>query len=167
VLIARVTWIAVAQVVVPLPVVPDSAAEPHAVGSPAQGRVRDHLVRQIEALGVDPVVQDATGAVSSRAGIYVSNLHNVLARLPGTASTGASRWWRIWGDVRPAKPRDGAVPDCSGVQSTLSGERELDGSGGSLTRLAVDLQLPAHEADELGGNGQTQPGPATRGAARR
>ena len=48
------------------------AAEPHPSGSPAQAQVRDYLVQQLTAWGLEGEVQQ-TGAVE-----------NVLARLHGT-----------------------------------------------------------------------------------
>ncbi len=57
-----------------LPVV---ASEPHPQGSPAQARVRDYLVEQLSAMGLEVDVQETMG------------LENVVARLYGTDPTGA------------------------------------------------------------------------------
>ncbi len=57
-----------------LPVI---AAEPHPQGSPAQARVRDYLVAQLTAMGLETEVQRTWG------------LENVVARLRGTDPTGA------------------------------------------------------------------------------
>lgn len=53
------------------------AQEAHPAGSPAQARVRDYLVQELTALGLETEIQAGRGA------------ENVLARLPGTDSTGA------------------------------------------------------------------------------
>jgi hypothetical protein len=68
------------------------AAAPHPVGSPAQGAVRDYLLAQIGALGLEPAVQRTTvRAVSPLSGIaQVTPVENVLVRVAGTAGrTGA------------------------------------------------------------------------------
>jgi hypothetical protein len=63
-----------ARAMVHLPVV---SAQPHPAGTPEQALVRDYLLAQLSALGLQPEVQRAGG------------VENVVARLPGTASTGA------------------------------------------------------------------------------
>jgi hypothetical protein len=47
------------------------AREPHSVGSDAQGRVREYIIAQIEALGLKPEVETS------------SQVANILVRLPG------------------------------------------------------------------------------------
>jgi hypothetical protein len=62
------------------------AQRPHPIGSPDNARVRDYIVAQLRALGVEPQVQEAT-AVGTRyqeAGF----VRNVLARLPGRTPGG-------------------------------------------------------------------------------
>ena len=51
------------------------AREPHGAGSPAQARVRDYIVQQVEALGLKAEIQ-TSGLVS-----------NILVRLPGSNPT--------------------------------------------------------------------------------
>ena len=53
------------------------ASEPHPQGSPAQARVRDYLVQQLTASGLEVEIQQTR------------NLDNVLARLRGANPTGA------------------------------------------------------------------------------
>jgi len=66
------------------------ARVPHPVGTPAHDAVRDYIVQQLSALGVQPEVQTAT-VVSPRWGspYNAATVYNVLARLPGDASTKA------------------------------------------------------------------------------
>jgi hypothetical protein len=62
------------------------AQRPHPIGSPDNARVREYVVAQLRALGVEPQVQEAT-AVGTRyqeAGF----VRNVLARLPGRTPGG-------------------------------------------------------------------------------
>jgi len=65
------------------------AREPHAPGSPEHERVRGYIVDRLRTLGLEPEVQSATSVL--RAGEYAraASIHNVVARLSGTESTGA------------------------------------------------------------------------------
>ena len=105
--LAAVSWWSVAQVDPPS-VVPATApatefsAEravahlhtfarvPHPVGTKAHDDVRDYILQQLSALGVQPEVQTAT-VVSPRWGspYNAATVQNIVARLPGTASTRA------------------------------------------------------------------------------
>ena len=67
------------------------AREPHPLGSPANAAVREYLVRELTALGLQPEVQTTT-AVNRFPGtptFAVGTVHNVVVRLPGSDSTGA------------------------------------------------------------------------------
>ena len=66
------------------------AQRPHPAGSPDNARVRDYLVAQLRALGLDVEVQDATG-VGTRYPT-AGRIRNVLARLPGRTPGGILRW---------------------------------------------------------------------------
>src|SRR5580658_4660949 len=105
--IAAVCWWGLAQVIPP-PAVPATAPaaefsaeralghlrafarEPHPVGSTAHDQVRDYILQELSALGVQPEVQAAT-VVSSRWGspYAAATVYNIMARLPGTANTRA------------------------------------------------------------------------------
>ncbi len=62
------------------------ATRPHPAGSDANRAVRDYIVAELKALGCAPQVQrQAVHFAPGRA----STVENVLARVPGTASTGA------------------------------------------------------------------------------
>jgi hypothetical protein len=61
------------------------ASQPRPIGSAANLAVRDYLVRRLTMMGLDPEVQETTVAQGWR----VADVRNVMARLPGTASTGA------------------------------------------------------------------------------
>ena len=69
------------------------AARPHVAGSAANDRVREYLLTTLRGLGLRPEVQDtvrcrAASCPSSAGGIGMARVRNVVARLPGTASTG-------------------------------------------------------------------------------
>ena len=67
------------------------AAQPHPIGSPANGAVRDYLLAEIAKLGLEGQVQRTTvSEISPLAGIaQVTPVENVVVRLPGTR--GAAR----------------------------------------------------------------------------
>lgn len=59
------------------------AREPHPVGSPAQRRVRDYLMAELDALGLETRIQRST-RVRRRGSLFqLVTVENVLARLPG------------------------------------------------------------------------------------
>ncbi|MEU2612646.1 M28 family peptidase [Micromonospora sp. NPDC007271] len=69
------------------------AARPHVAGSAANDQVREHLVGVLRGLGLETEVQDTVapeaGQLSGAAGgATLARVRNVVARLPGTASTG-------------------------------------------------------------------------------
>ncbi|MFE9192651.1 M28 family peptidase [Micromonospora sp. NPDC007208] len=69
------------------------AARSHVAGSPANEQVRAHLEQQLRGLGLETEVQDTVapeaGQLSGAAGgATLARVRNVVARLPGTDSTG-------------------------------------------------------------------------------
>ena len=122
------------------------AGEPHTVGSPAQARVREYLLQQIDALGFTPVTQDTTGAVTSRTGVYASNLHNILVRVPGSNSTGAVALMAHY-DSQPNTP--GASDNGSAVAALLETMHAMR-SGPTLRNDIIFIFTDAEEADAVG-----------------
>ncbi|MEN3330318.1 MAG: hypothetical protein V7638_5125 [Acidobacteriota bacterium] len=61
------------------------AAKPHPTGSAEQAEVRDYLMRELSAAGLEPQIQQSTLFKSSR-GAPQNGIQNVLARLKGTGS---------------------------------------------------------------------------------
>src|SRR5688500_16012982 len=62
----------------------------HVAGSPAGDRVRDYIVATLTGFGLRPEIQDATGVLAGKindAGV-AAHVRNVIALVPGTASTG-------------------------------------------------------------------------------
>ena len=86
------------------------AREAHPAGSKAQARVKQYLIEQLSALGLQPAVQQAPG------------VENVVARLAGTDSSGAIVLLSHY-DSDPAGP--GAGDNGSGVAALLEIMRAL------------------------------------------
>ncbi|MBU2668553.1 M28 family peptidase [Actinoplanes bogorensis] len=69
------------------------ATRPHPVGSPANDEVRERLLTTLRGMGLTPEVQDTVsiegaGLSSSAGGTGLARVRNVIAQIPGTASTG-------------------------------------------------------------------------------
>ncbi|MEW9551515.1 M28 family peptidase [Nonomuraea sp. NPDC050783] len=64
------------------------ATEPRPIGSPASERARDYLAGRLRAAGLQVEVQRSVGARSSAGLATFGQVDNIVARLPGTASTG-------------------------------------------------------------------------------
>lgn len=92
------------------------AATPHPIGSPANKAVRDYLIAQIRALGLEPEVQEATIARADPSGAraQVVKTENILVRLPGSANTGAVLVSGHYDSV-PISP---GAADCAGCAAT-------------------------------------------------
>jgi hypothetical protein len=93
--------------------------EPHPTGSPAQEEVRRRLAAELQGLGLEPMIQ--SGVACSAHGIC-SELHNLVARIPGTQPTLAVAAMAHYDSV-PAGP--GAGDDGQGVASLLEIARAL------------------------------------------
>ena len=65
------------------------AKSPHPTGSQAHAEVRDYVLRELSAAGLNPEVQQTT-SVNRNWGrmIQVGTVENIIARLPGTAHAG-------------------------------------------------------------------------------
>jgi hypothetical protein len=67
------------------------AAESRAIGMPGHDSARDYLVDQLTALGLDPQLQTTTSVMRFEGAdrYNAGTVTNVIARIPGTGSTGA------------------------------------------------------------------------------
>jgi acetylornithine deacetylase/succinyl-diaminopimelate desuccinylase-like protein len=65
------------------------ASEPRPMGSPAHSRVRRHLVERLRQIGVEPDERSHTLVWREGAEARAAVVHNVAARLAGTAPTGS------------------------------------------------------------------------------
>jgi Peptidase family M28 len=62
---------------------------PHPIGSAAHTAVREYLMTQLKAMGLQPEIQTTTVVQPGDGGFGAGRVNNVLVRIPGTASTGA------------------------------------------------------------------------------
>jgi Peptidase family M28 len=62
---------------------------PHPIGSAAHTAVREYLMTQLKAMGLQPEIQTTTVVQPGDGGFGAGRVNNVLVRIPGKASTGA------------------------------------------------------------------------------
>ena len=98
------------------------AQQPHPLGSPANAAVREYLVHQLAALGLQPEVQHDTAAGCCFGGFVAGTPANVLARLRGTERGKAVLLVAHYDSV-PTGP--GASDDGAGVAALLETLRAL------------------------------------------
>jgi len=110
------------------------AREPHPAGSPAQARVRDYLIDQIESTGLHAETQKSV------------ILENVLVRLPGTNS---SRTVLVTGHYDSNFAAPGAGDDGISVAALLEAIRVLHAN----PPLRNDLLFLFTDGEELGWKG--------------
>lgn len=119
------------------------AREAHPTGSPEHGRVRAVLLDRLEALGLDPEVQTAVSLRRQGERVRAATVRNVLARIPGTESTGAIVLTAHYDSRGVAR---GAGDDGSGTVAILETLRALR----SLPPLRNDILVLITDAEELG-----------------
>lgn len=120
------------------------AIAPHPVGSAAHERVRDYLVGQLRAIGIEPRVEVGTGTLRVQNGVERDvALRNIVAVLPGTAPTGAVALVCHY-DSHPRAP--GAGDDGLAVAALLEAARALR----AAPSLRNDLVLVFTDGEELG-----------------
>jgi hypothetical protein len=121
-------------------------ARPHVAGSPAQDQVRDYLLGTLRGLGLAPEVQDTVSVqggelASSAGGVNLAHVRNVVARIPGTASTGRIFLVAHYDSVQNGP---GGNDDAAGVSTALEVARALI----SAPRLRNDVVLVLTDAEE-------------------
>src|SRR5262249_40194558 len=94
----------------------------HVAGSDAAAGVRDYLQTTLTGLGLQTEIQDAVGAEDALGGYQMAHVHNVVALLPGTASTGRAFMMAHYDSVQVS---DGANDDGAGVSALLETARAL------------------------------------------
>lgn len=120
------------------------ASEAHPPGSPAHADVREYLLAQLRALGLEPSVQTATSAPPREYFTRVATVRNILARIPGSQPGGRAVLVTAHYDSREISP--GAADDASGVVTILESLRAL----GAGPPLRNDLVVLITDAEELG-----------------
>ncbi|MET0426355.1 MAG: M28 family peptidase [Actinoplanes sp.] len=123
------------------------ATEPHVVGSPAQDRVREHLVTTLRGLGLTPEVQDTVsiegGSLSASAGgAGLAHVRNVITPIPGRASTGRIFLVAHYDSVQTGP---GGNDDAAGTSAILEIARALT-SGPQLRNDVVLVLTDGEEA---------------------
>ncbi|XVV13374.1 M28 family peptidase [Actinoplanes sp. CA-131856] len=103
------------------------ATRPHPVGSAAQDEVREHLLTTLRGLGLSPEVQDTVsvqgaGLSSSAGGTSFAHVRNVVAVIPGTASTGRLFLVAHYDSVQTGP---GGNDDAAGTSAVLETARAL------------------------------------------
>jgi prepilin-type processing-associated H-X9-DG protein len=110
------------------------AKRPHPVGSAANAEVRNYLVGQLEDLGLQPTIQEATSARTMEGTASIARVHNIHARIPGSSPTGHVVLVAHYDSV-PRGP--GAADDGAGVAAILEIARAI--TSGSLPRNDIDI----------------------------
>ncbi|MDA0327873.1 MAG: M28 family peptidase [Gemmatimonadetes bacterium] len=122
------------------------ARRPHPTGSPEHARVRTFLVDRLRALGLDPEVQTTTTVVQSSPVVRAATVRNIVARIPGSASTGALL---ITAHYDSRELSSGAADDGFGVVAIIEAVRAIQ-AGESLRNDVIVLITDAEELGLLG-----------------
>lgn len=131
-------------------VVQEIARRPHPVGTAEHDRVRDHLVGELRKLGVDTEIQDGVGRYPGslrRDVVGMARVANIVARMPGTDSTGTVFLTAHYDSVASGP---GANDDGVGVAAVLEAVRALRAGGTALRNDVVVLLTDAEETGLLG-----------------
>jgi hypothetical protein len=120
------------------------ARRAHPVGSAEHARVREYLVSRLQELGLNPSVETATSLVRLRSGVIRgATVRNIVARIPGTASTGAVL---IDAHYDGAGLSHAAADDGAGVVALLEAVRALKAGA----PLKNDVIVLLSDGEELG-----------------
>lgn len=98
------------------------ARTPHPIGSSANVTVRDYLVSQLSALGLNPQIFTAVGISRRNRSSAIGNVQDILGRLPGSANSRAVVLLAHYDSVYRAP---GAGDDAAGVAAILETVRAL------------------------------------------
>lgn len=121
----------------------DIAREAHPPGSPEHNRVREYLMDRLRSLGLEPEVQTTTSLIQTPVFARSATVRNIVARIPGTASTGAVL---ITAHYDSREIAIGAGDDGSGVVSIVEAVRALRAD----EPLRNDVIVLLTDAEELG-----------------
>jgi hypothetical protein len=121
----------------------DIAKEAHPSGSPYHAVVRQYVVDRLTSMGLKPETQTTTSMIQGPTRAQAATVHNVVVRIPGTASTGAVLATAHYDSREISR---GAGDDGSGVVSLLEAYRAIQAG----EPLQNDLILLFTDAEELG-----------------
>lgn len=122
------------------------ARVPHPIGSEANAAVRSYLIEQLSGLGMNPQVLTAIGIYNQSGALVAGNTHDIVARLPGTANSGAILLMAHYDSVSSSP---GASDDASGVATLLEALRALK-TGAPLRNDLIVLFTDGEEPGLLG-----------------
>ena len=128
---------------------------PHAVGTSEHATVRDYLVQQLGALGLEPEVQKTLAARQTVGGIRVATVENIMARLKGR---GQGRAVLLVAHYDTVVSSPGAADDGSSVAALLETLRALK-TGAPLNNDIIFLFTDAEEIGLLGAQAFTEQHP--------
>lgn len=158
--LAALSWISIASVAPPPPVNADAPAgefsaqrafahvervgsQVHVTGSAAAGDVSDYIFEALTGIGLQPEFQDTVGYGGALSGPFgMARVRNVLAVVPGTASTGRVFLVAHYDSVQVSY---GGNDDGAGVATLLEAARALT-SGPAPVNDVVFLFTDAEEA---------------------
>jgi hypothetical protein len=119
------------------------ARQAHPPGSPEHARVRAYITERLRDLGLQPEVQTTTATMGRGTFARAATVRNVVARIPGTASTGAIV---LTAHYDGRENSTAAGDDGMGVVAILETVRALR----SGPPLGNDLIVLITDAEELG-----------------
>jgi len=123
--------------------------QPHPIGSLAHAKVRDYLLKELTAQGLNPEVQTTTAVNPVWKGEFrAGTVENVIAKLPGTANSKAVM---LVGHYDSVPSGVGASDDGAAVVALLETLRALR-SGPALKNDVIFLFTDGEEAGLLGAN---------------
>jgi hypothetical protein len=122
------------------------ARAPHPIGSDANTAVREYLLEQLSAIGFQPQVFSAIGIYHRRRGITAGKVQDIVAQLPGTAS---SRGILLIAHYDSVTQAPGAADDAAGVAALLETLRAIK-AGPALKNDVSILMTDGEEAGTLG-----------------
>jgi hypothetical protein len=122
------------------------AVRPHPMGTAEHDRVRDYIVGQLGALGLQPRVQTTTG-IGTRYQV-AGRVQNILARLPGT--TPGSKAVLLMAHYDGVEAGPAASDDGAGAVAILETLRALKARQQPLAHDVVALLTDGEEAGLLG-----------------
>lgn len=131
---------------------------PHAVGTVEHSAVRDYVLEQLTALGVEPEVQKTLASNQQGGSIRVATVENILARLKGR---GQGRALMLAAHYDTVAGSPGAADDGSSVAALLETLRALKASE-PLNNDVIFLFTDAEEIGQLGAEAFTQQHPWAR-----
>ncbi|MDX5480471.1 MAG: M20/M25/M40 family metallo-hydrolase [Hymenobacteraceae bacterium] len=106
--------------------VQEVAKEPHAMGTTAHAEVRQYLLQQMKALGLQTEVQEAVTVNQVGEANNVGYVYNLLGRMKGTQPGGKAVLVMAHYDSQPNTP--GAGDDAAGIAALLETARALQQS---------------------------------------